>query len=188
MLEHRLQSKGNRMDNHSTGTFQRQPMKNFLACSFVLSVALFARPSWADLPALPPCVTQAVGAACTTTGSVAGTCQCTASGNVQGNCYHCPTSATSDFSTCIVCQPVTSPGTGGSPTGVDAGSPPSTGKPGTSPGTGGSTTGVDAGSPPSTNDSGACTVGKGSAAKNVAPWLMAGAFSILFLFRRRRAR
>jgi len=33
-----------------------------------------------------------------------------------------------------------------------------------------------------------CTIGQGSLARRAAPWLMAGAFSLLFLFRRRRSR
>jgi hypothetical protein len=33
-----------------------------------------------------------------------------------------------------------------------------------------------------------CTIGKASLARRAAPWLMAGAFSLLFLFRRRRSR
>jgi hypothetical protein len=39
-----------------------------------------------------------------------------------------------------------------------------------------------------TNDDGWCTVGRGSAAKRVAPWAMAAAFSIFFLWARRRRR
>ena len=46
----------------------------------------------------------------------------------------------------------------------------------------------DAGAPAPANDNGSCSVGKGAAAKRVAPWLMAGAFSLLFLFARRRRR
>jgi len=33
-----------------------------------------------------------------------------------------------------------------------------------------------------------CTLGKGSLAKRAAPWLMAGAFALLFRFSRRRSR
>jgi hypothetical protein len=44
----------------------------------------------------------------------------------------------------------------------------------------------DAGAPGPANDNGSCSVGKQAAATRVAPWLMAGAFSLLFLFARRR--
>ena len=46
-------------------------------------------------------------------------------------------------------------------------------------------TNADGGTPPSNDDS-ACSVGKQVTAKRVAPWLMAGAFSLLFVFARRR--
>jgi hypothetical protein len=138
------------------------PMKRLFTCSFVVFVILCARQSRADLPALAPCEGKAVGAACTITGTAAGTCQCTASSNVQGTCYSCPTSAASEFSSCVVCTSSASPGTGGS------------------------STSVDAGSLPTSADSGACAVGRGSVAGSVAPWLMAGTFSILFFVRRRR--
>ena len=44
----------------------------------------------------------------------------------------------------------------------------------------------DAGAPVPANDNGSCSVGKQATAKRVAPWLMAGAFSLLFLLARRR--
>jgi len=43
----------------------------------------------------------------------------------------------------------------------------------------------DGGAPPANDDS-ACSVGKQITAKRVAPWLLAFAFSLLFLFGRRR--
>jgi hypothetical protein len=42
-------------------------------------------------------------------------------------------------------------------------------------------------SPPAPDDS-ACSISRSSNAKRVAPWLLAGAFSLLFLFGRRRRR
>ncbi len=42
------------------------------------------------------------------------------------------------------------------------------------------------GAPP--GDDGACTVGKQSSVKRVGPWLLAGAFSLLFMLGRRRRR
>jgi hypothetical protein len=51
------------------------------------------------------------------------------------------------------------------------------------------TTGTrDAGAVTPSHDNGSCSVGRQTAAKRVAPWLMAGAFSLLFLFARRRRR
>ena len=47
---------------------------------------------------------------------------------------------------------------------------------------------ADAGAPAPANDHGSCSVGKQGAAKRVAPWLMAGAFSLLFQIARRRRR
>ena len=44
---------------------------------------------------------------------------------------------------------------------------------------------ADGGAPPSNDDS-ACSIGKQVTAKRVAPWLLAGAFSLLFVFARRR--
>ena len=46
-------------------------------------------------------------------------------------------------------------------------------------------TNTDGGAPPSKDDSG-CSIGRQATAKRVAPWLLAGAFSLLFLFGRRR--
>ena len=47
--------------------------------------------------------------------------------------------------------------------------------------------GVDGGDSPS-KDNGACFIGRQSAAKRVAPWFLAAAFSSLFLIGRRRRR
>ena len=41
---------------------------------------------------------------------------------------------------------------------------------------------------PPANDDSSCSVGRQITAKRVAPWLLAGAFSLLFLFGRRRRR
>jgi hypothetical protein len=46
----------------------------------------------------------------------------------------------------------------------------------------------DNGGPPPADDDGACSIGRGTTAKRVGPWLLAGAFSLLFLFGRRRRR
>jgi hypothetical protein len=48
-------------------------------------------------------------------------------------------------------------------------------------------TNANGGTPPANDDS-ACSVGKQITAKRVAPWLLAGTFSLLFLFGRRRRR
>jgi hypothetical protein len=48
-------------------------------------------------------------------------------------------------------------------------------------------TNADGGAPPANDDS-ACSIGKQITAKRVASWLLAGAFSLLFLFGRRRRR
>jgi hypothetical protein len=42
--------------------------------------------------------------------------------------------------------------------------------------------------PSDTNSDGACSIGKQLAVPRVAPWLAAGSFSLLFLFRRRPRR
>jgi len=44
---------------------------------------------------------------------------------------------------------------------------------------------ADGGTPPANGDS-SCSIGRQGTAKRIAPWLMAGAFSLLFLFGRRR--
>jgi hypothetical protein len=46
----------------------------------------------------------------------------------------------------------------------------------------------DAGAPPPEHASSACSVGKHVAARRVGPWVLASAFSLLFLFGRRRRR
>jgi len=46
-------------------------------------------------------------------------------------------------------------------------------------------TNSDGGAPPAKDD-GSCSIGKQATAKRVAPWLLAGTFSLLFLFGRRR--
>jgi hypothetical protein len=58
--------------------------------------------------------------------------------------------------------------------------------PGTSSPTATTTTTKDDSPPPS--DDSACSIGQHQAAKRIAPWLLAGAFSLLFLFGRRRRR
>ena len=49
------------------------------------------------------------------------------------------------------------------------------------------TAGIDGGTSPSADDS-ACAIGKQVTAKRVAPWLLAGSFSLLFVLARRRRR
>jgi hypothetical protein len=49
-------------------------------------------------------------------------------------------------------------------------------------------TGTKPNDEPPSNDDGSCSVGKQISAKRIAPWLLAGAFSLLFLFGRRRRR
>jgi len=46
-------------------------------------------------------------------------------------------------------------------------------------------TNTDGGTPPAKDDGG-CSIGKQATAKHVAPWLLAGTSSLLFLFGRRR--
>ena len=57
----------------------------------------------------------------------------------------------------------------------------------TSPTTTGTSTTTTTGTDTQTSkDDGFCSIGKPAAAKRIAPWLMAGAFSLLFLFGWRR--
>jgi hypothetical protein len=51
----------------------------------------------------------------------------------------------------------------------------------------GTDTGTDPGPPPA-GDDGSCSLGRGTAARRIAPWLMAASFSLLFLLSRRRRR
>jgi hypothetical protein len=46
---------------------------------------------------------------------------------------------------------------------------------------------TDGGAPPA-NDDGGCSIGKQVTAKRLAPWLVAGTFSLFFLFGRRQRR
>jgi hypothetical protein len=57
---------------------------------------------------------------------------------------------------------------------------------GTSTATSTNTTTKTDGGPPLANDSGSCSIGRQATVKRIAPWFLAGAFSLLFLFGRRR--
>jgi hypothetical protein len=47
-------------------------------------------------------------------------------------------------------------------------------------------TNADGGTPPEDDDDGACSIGQRTTSKRVVPWLLGAAFSLLFLWRRRR--
>jgi hypothetical protein len=137
----------------------------FLASAlFLFSAMLFGASARADVapPETQPCVGKAAGDACVYNGN--GTCQmqtCSKSDyyNWDRDASSSPPITTYDCVKCIV---------------------------GTTTGTSTATnTNADGGTPPSNGDS-SCSIGRQGTAKRIAPWLMAGAFSLLFLFGRRR--
>lgn len=142
-------------------------MKFLLALPPILFAAMLAgAPARADVapPETSPCVGKAAGDACVYGG--AGTCQnqtCSKSGyyNWDRDASSSPPITSYACVKCIV-------GTG-TTTATDTTT----------------NTNPDGGAPPSKDD-GACSIGKQATAKRVAPWLLAGAFSLLFLFRHRR--
>ena len=138
-------------------------MKCFLASVPILFAAvLLSAPARADVPPpeTSPCVGKAAGAACVYNDEP-GTCQN----------QTCP-SATAGGYACVECITSTNTTTTTSTT-----TPTAT--------TTTTNTNADGGAPPS-KDGNACSIGKHSIAKRVAPWLLAATFSVLFLFGRRR--
>jgi hypothetical protein len=130
----------------------------------LLSVACFvALPARADMipPEADACRTKQVGAACSYSGGT-GTCQ-------NQTCHHfdysnwdrdASTSPPSTSYACVECLTATDTNTN---TNMDGGDSPS-------------------------KDGGSCSIGKQSSATRVAPWLLAAAFSSLFLIGRKRRR
>ena len=181
---------------------------------FFAAVLLFDPPAHADLvpPEVPPCNGKQVGDACTYNGS--GTCRsqtCTRLDYTSFN-HDASSGPTTVTYTCLECLGGTSPDGGpkdarpmdaesidaemnpakdsGGPLASDA--EPATPEKDAAvlpvPTDAAISVTSDAGAPAPANDHGSCSVGKQAAAKRVAPWLMAGAFSLLFLFARRRRR
>lgn len=135
-------------------------MKCFLASVPILFAAvLLSAPARADSapPETSPCVGKAAGAACVYN-DAPGTCQ-------SQTCI----SATAGGYACLECIASTNTTTTTTTTTTTATT----------------NTNADGGAPPS-KDGGACSIGKQTIAKRVAPWLLAGTFSLLFLFGRRR--
>jgi hypothetical protein len=142
-------------------------MKSTLHLALVLSaVGFVALPARADMapPENEPCLGKAAGAACTY-GS-AGTCQsqtCTKLDYAGWN-HDASAGPPSTSYACVQCVTGTSTSTNT-----------------------GTNTNTDGGDSPSNGD-GACTIGKQSSTTRVAPWLLAAAFSSLFLIGRKRRR
>lgn len=140
-------------------------MKCFLASVPILFAAvLLSAPARADVPPpeTSPCVGKAAGAACVYN-DAPGTCQ-------SQTCI----SATAGGYACLECIASTSTNTTTTTTTTTTTATTTT-----------TNTNADGGAPPS-KDGNACSIGKHSIAKRVAPWLLAATFSVLFLFGRRR--
>jgi hypothetical protein len=141
-------------------------MKRFLASTtFLCASALFASPSRADVapPETQPCVGKATGAACVYNGN--GTCQTETCSKLDYANWNRDASSwpPSKTYTCLKCLIGTTTDTN----------------------TVTSTESDGGGDAPSYADS-SCSISRQGTAKRIAPWLMAGAFSLLFLFGRRR--
>ena len=140
-------------------------MKTILAsATFLCASVLFSSPSRADVapPENQPCVGKAAGAACVYNGN--GTCQTRTCSkldyaNWDRDASSSPPSTTYACLQCLI----------GTTTGADTAT----------------NTRADGGPLPSNGDS-SCSIGRQGTAKRIAPWLVAGAFSLLFLFGRRR--
>jgi hypothetical protein len=148
----------------SVDPMQRYPVKKatLRLALFVFVIPCVALPVRADVapPEPDPCQGKSVGTACTTGGSK-GTCQtatCTRIGYDQWDRDGGGPPIVSYE--CLACATSTTPAAGAS---ADGGDSPA-------------------------NDKGACSISKSSNAKRVAPWLIATAFSSLFLITRRRRR
>jgi len=142
-------------------------MKSTLRLAPLLSAVCFvALPARADVapPENEPCLGKAVGAACTY--GIAGTCQTQTCSKLDYSNWDRDASAgpPSKSYACVQCVTGTSTSTNtGTNTNTDGGDSPS-------------------------NSNGACSIGKQSSATRVAPWLLAAAFSSLFLIGRKRRR
>jgi hypothetical protein len=147
-------------------------MKSTLHLVLVLSaVGFVALPVRADVipPEVDACRNKAVGAACSTSG-LTGSCQNQTCHRLDYSSWDRDASASppSMAYACVECTTATDTNTS------------------TSTGTN-TATNNDGGDSP-TKDSGSCSIGTPSAAKRVAPWLLAAAFSSLFLIGRKRRR
>ena len=148
-------------------------MKSLFASASLFALAtLLAIPVRADLapPETQPCQGKAAGAACNYNG--AGACRsetCTKLDYANWD-HDASTSPPSTTYACLKCVP----GEGTATTTTTTTTTSTT-----------TATKTDD-NPPPAKDDGACSVGKSTTAKRVAPWILAGAFSLLFLFGRRR--
>ena len=142
-------------------------MKSILVSASILFAAiLLGGPARADVapPETADCQGKAAGAACVYLGN--GTCQnqtCSKLdyANWDRDASSSPPSASYS---CLKCMAGTSTNTSTVTNTV---------------------TNTDGGVPPA-NDSGTCSIGRQATVKRIAPWFLAGAFSLLFLFARRR--
>lgn len=162
--------------SHCFHPLQRRPMNKLTLSSFVIAIFLAQTPARADLapPETEPCAGKAAGTACNYNG--AGVCReetCTkldyanwnrdASAGPPSTSYACMTCVTgSQSSTSTATNTTTATG---SQTGAGTGTDTST-----------------------SGDGGWCAVGQTNVAARFAPWIMAAAFSLLFLVKRRRGR
>jgi len=160
-------------------------MKSLFASASLFALAtLLAIPVRADLapPETQPCQGKAAGAACNYNG--AGACRsetCTKLDYANWD-HDASTSPPSTTYACLKCVP----GEGTATTTTTTTATTTTTSTATTTTTSTATATKTDDNPPPAKDDGACSVGKSSAAKRVAPWMLAGAFSLLFLFGRRR--
>jgi hypothetical protein len=148
-------------------------MKSTISSAVVFSaILLFGIPALADVapPETEPCVGKQVGDACIYNGS--GTCQNQTCSKLDYSNWDRDASSSPPSTTyaCVKCVVGTNTDTNTN-TNTDTNT----------------NTNTDGGTPPAKDD-GSCSVGRQITAKRIAPWLLASAFSILFLFARRRRR
>jgi hypothetical protein len=172
-------------------------MKSLTSSAFVFcALSFLALPARADVapPETQPCVSKAAGDACTYNG--AGTCQSQTCGRLDYANWDRDASASPPTTTyaCLKCLTDTVTTTASNtatstPTATSSSTATSSTTSTTTPtatASNTSTTTTTNTDTQTSKDDGFCSIGKQPAAKRIAPWLMAGAFSLLFLFGWRR--
>jgi hypothetical protein len=174
-------------------------MKFTLASASLVALAtLLATPARADVapPETEPCQGKTTGDACVYNGS--GTCQTQTCSKLDyahwdRDASSSPPSATYACLKCIAGTTMPTSTATSTATDTDTAtatatattSTTATATPTATATTSTTATQTDSDPPPAKDDS-ACSIGKQVTAKRVAPWLLAGAFSLLFVFARRR--
>lgn len=165
-------------------------MTHVLRFSFAVALIGWGGAARADVapPETSPCVGKQVGDSCTYNG--AGVCQSSTCSKLDYLNWDRDASSSPPTTTyaCVKCLPGPSTGTvTATNTGTQSATDTATASPKDTATVSATNTGTNTQTDDkSTGDDGWCAIGGKLTAKRVAPWLLAGAFSLLFLFGRRR--